>query len=67
VEDNGRGFKEKELIYGIGLNSIRNRLADMGGILTIASGKKGTVLTGHFPVEGWTDAGSAKEEFAAAE
>ncbi|RYZ30541.1 MAG: sensor histidine kinase, partial [Sphingobacteriales bacterium] len=53
IEDNGRGFDVASAGSqdGIGLNSIKNRIALLGGVLDIDSGAgKGTLLAIHLPL-----------------
>ena len=50
IEDNGRGFNEATINYGIGLKSIESRIKELNGALEIHSGSSGTILKGTFPV-----------------
>lgn len=51
IDDNGIGFNESlNMEYGLGLNSMRKRAADLAGILKIESSKSGTKIWGEFPV-----------------
>lgn len=49
-KDNGKGFNESEIDHGLGLHSIRTRIADLGGSITIDSKEKGTIVKGEFPL-----------------
>ncbi len=53
VQDNGRGFSEREgAPGGIGLSGMRERLAIVGGSLRIESGeKRGAILSASLPLE----------------
>jgi signal transduction histidine kinase len=52
VRDNGRGFDPQRTSYGTGLQGIADRLAALGGSLTVASAPgDGTTVTGRLPVE----------------
>jgi len=45
ITDNGKGFDEKEIIYGEGLRNLKNRAEQSGGLLTINSSKsEGTII-----------------------
>ncbi len=53
IRDDGRGFDPSTTTYGTGLQGIADRLAALGGDLTVASEPDGgTTLTGTLPVEG---------------
>jgi signal transduction histidine kinase len=59
IEDSGRGFKaagssrrsDQGLKAGLGLESMRERIHQIGGRLTIESAPGKTVVTGIFPIE----------------
>lgn len=50
VSDNGRGFSQQAITYGMGLKSIRARLLELDGTLQFRPIEKGTILEGIFPV-----------------
>lgn len=59
ISDNGKGFNPDSETTGIGIKNMKERIAGLGGELTIASGKKGTVLSGYFPVKSPTNLGES--------
>lgn len=50
IEDNGRGFDRTGESDGLGLRSMSNRIANIGGRLQIYSTRRGTILNGSFPI-----------------
>ncbi len=51
VRDDGAGFAEGEVLSGAGLTSMRDRLAAVGGILTIRTAPgKGVSISGTVPL-----------------
>jgi signal transduction histidine kinase len=53
VEDDGRGFETSSRSYGSGLQGIADRLAALGGEVTVRSALgSGTTVAGRLPVEG---------------
>jgi len=57
ITDDGRGFDMAGTTYGTGLRGIADRLAALGGELSIASTPgSGTRVTGRLPAEGLPDA-----------
>jgi signal transduction histidine kinase len=56
VADDGHGFPPDMPSSGLGLASMRERAAAAGGVLTIRSGKKGTLVRMTVPIK----AGAAK-------
>jgi len=50
IGDNGRGFNLAGASAGLGLHSMKNRIAGIGGQVSIHSNKKGTIVAGSFPV-----------------
>jgi two-component system NarL family sensor kinase len=48
VHDNGSGIAE-DAARGVGLESMRERVADLGGLLTIASSRSGTTVRVELP------------------
>lgn len=44
VTDNGKGFDEKNVKKGNGLENMQQRAREIGGVLTIHSGKEGTAI-----------------------
>jgi signal transduction histidine kinase len=51
VRDDGVGFDPDAIGYGTGLQGIADRLAALGGSLTVSSAPgRGTTLTGSLPV-----------------
>lgn len=55
IADNGIGMPAKPRI-GVGLSSLRQRIEEVGGRLTIKTGKPGTILIASLPVHGETRA-----------
>ena len=56
IVDDGRGFEETETVYGIGLHSMQERLAQLNGRLTISSQPdQGTQLTATLPLPAETN------------
>ena len=58
IQDDGRGFDpgrlsgDKRKDRGVGLTSIRERAATLGGTCEVDSApKKGTTITVHFPIK----------------
>jgi signal transduction histidine kinase len=52
IRDDGRGFDPAAMSYGTGLQGIADRLAALGGTLTIGSAPgDGTTVTGRLPLE----------------
>jgi signal transduction histidine kinase len=51
IADNGRGFAmdDVESLSGVGLRSIRTRVARVGGAMSVRSTEAGTVLTAQIP------------------
>jgi signal transduction histidine kinase len=53
IRDDGRGFVAEEAAEkGIGLVSMRERMAALGGAFTISSGARGTCLEARTPLVG---------------
>ena len=52
VADDGHGFVPEMPSSGLGLASMRERAAAAGGVLTIRSGRSGTVVRMKVPVTG---------------
>jgi len=52
VADDGHGFPPDVPSSGLGLASMRERAAAAGGVLTIRSGKKGTLVRMTVPIKG---------------
>lgn len=52
ITDNGKGFNEKDVIPGLGLNSIGNRAKEIRGEMKIVSDETGTCLSCRFPLPG---------------
>ena len=50
VKDNGEGFNTYSSSNGNGLVNMRSRIQELGGKLSILSGKDGTTLTAQLPV-----------------
>jgi signal transduction histidine kinase len=51
VRDDGAGFDPAQVVSGVGFTSMRDRLAAVGGELTIASDPgRGTRVTGSIPL-----------------
>jgi len=55
VADNGVGMPAKPRM-GVGLSSLRERIAEIGGRLMIRAGRPGTILTASVPLHGETRA-----------
>jgi signal transduction histidine kinase len=54
VKDDGKGFDAKEISPGIGLASIKERIASLKGKIKISSQKgKGTIITFQVPIENY--------------
>jgi len=51
VSDNGRGFDPEAVGDGVGLYSMRERMALVGGVLRIASGAQGTEVRAEVPLK----------------
>ena len=57
VSDDGLGFDPSSVVYGTGLQGITDRLGAIDGRLAVESAPgRGTVVTGHVPSRGRTDA-----------
>jgi signal transduction histidine kinase len=57
VSDDGLGFDPSSVVYGTGLQGITDRLGAIDGRLAVESVPgRGTVVTGHVPARGRTDA-----------
>ena len=57
VSDDGLGFDPSSVVYGTGLQGITDRLGAIDGRLVVESAPgRGTVVTGHVPSRGRTDA-----------
>ena len=57
VSDDGLGFDPTSVVYGTGLQGITDRLGAIDGRLAVESAPgRGTVVTGHVPSRGRTDA-----------
>ena len=51
IQDDGRGLPQP-LRVGVGITSMRERVAELGGTLTIAAGTNvGTRVLAHLPLE----------------
>lgn len=50
IEDNGIGLQSNEIRYGIGLQSIAESVAHLGGEVKIASHEKGFCIHVQLPV-----------------
>ncbi|WP_257668790.1 sensor histidine kinase [Parapedobacter tibetensis] len=50
ISDNGKGFDHGSTSSGMGIKNMKERIANLNGELTIESDKKGTILSGSFPV-----------------
>jgi signal transduction histidine kinase len=44
IRDNGRGFDPKSQHGGLGLRSMRERVAEVGGAINVGSNKEGSVV-----------------------
>jgi signal transduction histidine kinase len=55
ISDKGKGIAPQQAVrtehLGVGIQGMRERLAQLGGTLAIASSKNGTVVTAILPVE----------------
>jgi len=51
VSDDGTGFAVAEAPPGVGLSSMRERVAALGGTLTITSSATGTTVRASVPYE----------------
>lgn len=51
VQDNGSGFNPKEVEMGNGLNTIRERMQEIGGVFELQASEKGTVIFLKIPKE----------------
>ena len=49
IRDNGHGL-QPERSEGIGMNSMRERVAEIGGLLTVASDESGTSVLARLPL-----------------
>ena len=51
IEDNGKGFDERVVVYGDGIQNIKNRCLAMSGFASITSQPTtGTQIKCHFPI-----------------
>ena len=65
VSDDGLGFDPASVIYGTGLQGITDRLGAIDGRLTVESAPgRGTVVIGHVPSRGRTDAAASADVMA---
>jgi signal transduction histidine kinase len=65
VSDNGLGFDPSSVVYGTGLQGITDRLGAIDGRLAVESTPgRGTVVTGHVPSRGRTDADASADVMA---
>jgi NarL family two-component system sensor histidine kinase LiaS len=51
IGDNGVGFDPQQTPEGFGLDSMRQRLAALGGALEIVTSAEGTTVTAHLPAD----------------
>ena len=65
VSDDGLGFDPSSVVYGTGLQGITDRLGAIDGRLAVDSAPgRGTVVTGHVPSRGRTDAAESADVMA---
>jgi signal transduction histidine kinase len=65
VSDDGLGFDPSSVVYGTGLQGITDRLGAIDGRLAVESAPgRGTVVTGHVPSRGRTDAAETADVMA---
>jgi signal transduction histidine kinase len=65
VSDDGLGFDPSSVVYGTGLQGITDRLGAIDGRLAVESAPgRGTVVTGHVPSRGRTDAAESADVMA---
>lgn len=50
IQDNGRGFDPAKISVGMGLNSLRERAQQLGGVFSLASSAQGTTLLLRVPL-----------------
>lgn len=50
IKDNGIGFNNKIMVYGIGLQSIKNRVNDLEGTVEVTSTQNGVNIKIEFPL-----------------
>jgi len=51
ITDNGQGFTSQEKQAGYGLISMKERLSNLNGTLSVNSSNEGTIVTAHVPLE----------------